>query len=182
MVLALALAGASTALFSAASFQLVRRVARAPSADAVELAGRVGRADAGSRRVVALTASRPDSWERRLAHAASRPDAVERRDELSEVVDELAIELGKSAHWGSTLLRLQLFVGGFALILAVVEGDGVAIAAVGTCVFVGGLIVAANKNRGEALERRQRELADRLLALLDPEGARATERPGKRRR
>lgn len=108
-------------------------------------------------------------------------DVVERRDRLSDVVDELAIELGKSAHWGPALLRLQLLVGGFAVIVALFGRDVFSSVVAGVCSAAGGLIVAANKRRGEVVERRQRELADRLVSLVDPDHPTGSERASRRR-
>jgi hypothetical protein len=181
-VLAVALGGGGSLLFVALSFFLVARIGRAPSVDGGDLARRLGRAAADERLRLALSASRAGSWERRLAEAAGCQDVVERRDRLSEVVDELAIELGRSSQWGPTLLRLQLLLGGFAVILALFARDVAASMGAGVFAVLGGTIVAANKSRGEALERNQRELADRLLALVDPDQPEPTQERGRRRR
>jgi hypothetical protein len=179
-VLGVAVGAAGSLLFVTLSFSLVARVARAPSADAQALAHRLGRAAASDRVRLAMEASRVGSWERRLAEAAACPDIVERRDRLSEVVDELAIELGRSSHWGASLLRLQLLGGGFSMILALFGRDLVSTVGAGVAAVVGGVLVAANTGRGRALERRQRELADRLVYLVDPDPSEPAGEPRNR--
>lgn len=179
-MLAVAVGAAGSLLFVTLSFALVARINRSPSAEAQALAHRLGSAAVSDRLWLARETSRVGSWERRLAEAAGSVDIVERRDRLSEVVDELAIQLGRSSQWGASLLRLQLLVGGFSVILALFNRDLVSTVGAGTAAVVGGVIVAANTGRGRALERRQRELADRLVSLVDPDLRPAPSEPRNR--
>lgn len=168
-----------TAVMVYRAFVHERALTSAPSRDAETFANRIARVAPDGRIAAALTHSGPGSWERRVADAAALPSRVDRRDALSDAVDEVANVLDGGAHWPSALLRIQALVAGFLTLTAVFLRGPVDAAAAFGAGLVGLGILAAKRHRALAISKSQRALADRVLTLVDPDqvevlGPRAT--------
>ena len=151
------------------AFAHERALLRSPSPDAENLTRRLGHVDREGRLAMAQTHALLDSWERRVADAAALTVRIERREALSDAVDEVSRVLDGGADWPTALLRIQGLISGFLTLLAVfLRGPLDAAAAFGAG-MVGVGVVAAKRHRSRGILKRQRELADRLLTLLDPD-------------